>query len=113
MKAARPGHPGPAGLAEPLLPQHAVPGGILRGEDGYASDLDASSSQLRAFFDRPVPAAANPVAIDAHRRHEYRNALGHHPDRGAGYYEYSRARFDRASLVDTGRCGCAGAFWPG
>ena len=80
---------------EALLPQQSA------NSDGYVSDLDASA--YLSLLERPVPATANPVASDVHRRVEYRNVLRHHPDRGAGYYEYTRARYTRASLVETGR----------
>lgn len=80
---------------EPLLPRHR------RGEEGLSSDMSAAN--LYSLLDRPVPATANPVASLTHRRPEYRNELSHHPDRGAGFYEYSRARYTRASLVETGR----------
>ena len=80
---------------EPLLPSKAA------SDDGYTSDLE-TSPQI-SFLDRPVPATANPIASDTHRRVEFRNDLRHHPDRGAGYYEYSRERYTRASLVETGR----------
>lgn len=83
------------GNKEPLLPSKAA------SEDGYISDLE-TSPQI-SFLDRPVPATANPIASDTHRRVEFRNDIRHHPDRGAGYYEYSRERYSRASLVETGR----------
>ena len=80
---------------EALLPQQSA------NSDGYVSDLDASA--YLSLLERPVPATANPVASSVHHRVEYRNDLRHHPDRGAGYYEYTRARYTRASLVETGR----------
>lgn len=83
------------GQKEPLLPSKAF------SEDGYTSDLETSPEM--SFLNRPVPATANPIASDTHRRVEFRNDLRHHPDRGAGFYEYSRERFTRASLVSTGR----------
>ena len=83
------------GQKEPLLPSKAL------SEDGYVSDLETSPEV--SFLNRPVPATANPIASDTHRRVEFRNDLRHHPDRGAGFYEYSRERFTRASLVSTGR----------
>ena len=81
---------------EPLLPSKAS-----ASEDGYTSDLETHPTT--SFLDRPVPATANPIASDTHRRVEFRNDLRHHPDRGAGFYEYSRERYSRASLVETGR----------
>ena len=83
------------GQKEPLLPSKAL------SEDGYTSDLETSPEM--SFLNRPVPATANPIASDTHRRVEFRNDLRHHPDRGAGFYEYSRERYTRASLVSTGR----------
>lgn len=83
------------GQKEFLLPSKAL------SDDGNASDLETSPEM--SFANRPVPATANPIASDTHRRVEFRNDLRNHPDRGAGYYEYSRERYTRASLVSTGR----------
>lgn len=83
------------GRKEPLLPEKS------KSEDGYMSDLETTPHI--SFLDRPVPATANPIASDTHRRVEFRNDLRNHPDRGAGFYEYSRERYTKASLVETGR----------
>ena len=85
------------GEKEPLLPQHSA----TRSQDGYLSDRE--SAPIISFLDRPLSATANPIATHASRRAEFRNDISHHPDRGTGFYEYSRERYTRASLVDTGR----------
>jgi hypothetical protein len=85
------------GDKEPLLPQQSA----QLSEDGYLSDLEAAPNI--SFLDRPLTATANPIASYTSRRVDFRNDIRHHPDRGTGFYEYSRERYTRASLVETGR----------
>ena len=83
-------------LKDRLLPEPRQ----RRSEDLSSLDVDSFSR----FLDRQVPATANPLAAGAHHSGpEFRDTLRHHPDRGTGYYEYSRAKNWRPSLVESGR----------